>query len=362
MQLKLEHRWFLKYTFILFFLILYSQFSTLNCIYAADGGKIQLSVPSPGQLKAGEMITFQVLVLNEGSTIWNTGTYSSTIDIYDAKKVYKVNAGSTTAGPAVAPGESALFFLSFKVPENFGGEYFYKVNLRLNKSVMSTSDYFAFNVLPVVGAVISITNTIGEQKFSSNFKIVCQVKNTGETGHKFPVTLEFKNSAEIIIISTKMVSLSAGQFSAVEFDCSVSPNYIDGNYTAIASVYNQLEVEKPVQKYNEASQEFKVIDTVPTVQFLNLGLSAVKSEEISLKVRVTDDKDIQDVRIGYQLPGMPEKKTQNMDLLSGTKQDGVWVFKTAAFTETGKFTFTIEATDSKSQTHKAEYQATVVTQ
>lgn len=353
--MKLRAKLWLLFIFIVFL-------PALQILYAAEAGRVQMSVPSPEQLKAGENITFQALVLNEGSTSWNTRTYSAAIDIYDEKKVYKTSTESTSEGSLVVPGESALFFISFKIPEDFGGQYFYKVNLKYAGRIISTSDYYTFSVIPLIsGATIAITNTIEDQKLGSNFKVTCQVKNTGETNHKFPVQLKIKTPGEALEVPIKTASLGPGQSSTINFDCSIPEQAPDGIYTVIATVYDRLESEKPVQKYDETTQEFKVIDITPTIQFLNLSLSAVKGEEINLKVRVIDDRGVQSVRINYQIPGMSQMKTQDMNLLSGTKQDGVWTFKTAAFTETGKFIFMIEATDTRAQVGRVEYQATVVT-
>lgn len=363
MKSGLKFFWLRVVLIVLLHILLYTSRYTGNLAYAKEDARIQMSVPSPEKVKAGEMITFQVLVVNEGTNTWETGTYSTTIDIYDDNKIFKVTTESTGEGPSVPPGESALFFIPFKTPDRFGGQYFYKVNLKYNRRAISTSDYYTFTVIPIIrGAGIAITNTIGDQKFGSEFKVSCQVKNRGELNYSFPVEILIKTPVDVISIPVKTVSLAPGQSNVVEFSCSIPSNAPDGIYAAIASVYDRLENEKPVQKYNEATQEFKVIDSIPTIQFLNLGLSAVKGEEISLKVRVIDDGGIQSVRIKYQIPGMSEKKTKDMENISGTKQDGVWIFKTAAFSETGKFIFTIEAIDNKLQVSKVEYQTTVVTQ
>jgi len=224
---------------------------TTALVYGQQQGRIQTSVPSPGELKAGETITFQAIVLNEGKDAWGAGVYSGSAEIYDSQKALITTTESLYGRPPVNTGESALFFIPFRVPPEFGGKYFYKIKIKYREEVIATSDYYSFIVIPV--------------------------------------------------------------------------------------------------------------DRPPTIQFMNLDLSAVKGEEISLKVRVVDDRGVNRVGVTYQLPGMKEKKTQEMKLISGTKQDGVWIFKTAAFTETGRFVFTIEATDTKNQTSRVESQTAVVT-
>jgi len=334
-----------------------------NC-FALDVGRVQMSVTTPEIVKAGDTVIFQILVLNEGSGSWNTGSYSINVDIYDNMKTYKASTESTSEGPAVAAGESALFFLSYGLPKVFAGQYFYKVNLKYNKKIITTSDFYNFNIVAVArNANIVFVSTIGDQKYDGNFKVICQVKNTGEVANNFPVRLELKGAnTNEFIRQLKNVQVAKGEVLNLTFDCSIPISFSDGAVTAIAEVYDRIEDGNPVKKFAEATQEFRLSDMLPSVQFLNLGLSAIKGEEISLKVRVSDDKGIAGVKITCQIPGMQSKIVSDMSLLSGTKTDGVWVFKTSAFGVTGKFMFTIEATDTKSQVSKVEYQTTVVNQ
>lgn len=332
--------------------------------FAADAGRIQMAVTTPETVKAGGTVTFQILVLNEGSGFWNTGSYSANVDVYDSAKVYKMSTESTSEGPAVAAGESALFFLSFSVPKIFDGQYFYKINLKYNKKIITTSDFYSFSIIAVSrNASIVFLSTIGDQKYNGNFKVVCQIKNIGEVANNFPVMFELKgaNTGEVIS-QLKTIEIAKGEVSNLTFNCSVPINFSDGAVTAIAGVYDRIEEGSPVKKFGETTQEFRLTDIPPSVQFLNLGLSAVKDEEINVKVKVSDDKGISGVKITYQIPGMQSKLVSDMMLVSGTKTDGIWSFKTSAFDATGKFMFTIEATDTRSQVSKVEYQTTVVNQ
>jgi len=354
--------WLIKLFSIVF--LLYSAPCTLHKSFALDAGRIQMSVPSPDSVRAGETITFQILVLNEGSGAWNTGAYSTNVDVYDANKIYKLSTEPSSEGPMVASGESALFFLSSRVPKFFGGQCFYKVNLKYSGKSIATSDFYDFNVIPVArNASISFASSVGNQKFDKSFNVTLQIKNTGEVTNNFPVKLEIKGALTGEVLSySKTISLTKGEASNLVFECAVPITFLDSALTATGIVYDRIENDNPVNEFGKVSQEFKMLDAPPSVQLLNLGLSAVKGEEINMKVRVSDDNGVSDVKITYQIPGMDQTKTSKMSLFSGNKSDGVWVFKTAAFEATGRFVFIIEATDTRSQSSKIEYQTTVVSQ
>ena len=227
---------------------------TLHVSYAEEPGRIQVSVPSPAELKAGETIFFQTFVVNEGNDTWGPGTYSGFAQVYGAQKDFISATEPVYGTESVNVGGSALFIIPFIVPLDFGGQYFFKM---------------VFN---------------------------------------------YKNSGPII-----------------------------GSHSAF-SVIPRPKVDQP-----------------PEIQFMNFDLSAVQGEQINLKVKITDDKGIAKVVVTYQFPGMNSRKTQDMELLSGTRQDGVWLFKTGSVAKTGNVVFAVSATDSKGQVSKAEYQFSSVT-
>lgn len=211
-------------------------------------------------------------------------------------------------------------------------------------------------------ADISIIGEIGEYRMDEVVKIQCQVKNTGEVRHSFPVDIQVSGSGIEEMLPFKRVMLEKEQSESIEFEYKIPDNAKEGRVSAVVSIWDRIEGSRPAQKYAEDKKDFNLVDGPPQINFLNLGLSANVGERLNLKIRAKDDRGVRRVKIFYQFPGMNSRKEAIMTRSSGNEKDGVWVFVTDPSPQTGKFIFSIEAMDTKSQIASTEeYRIAIVT-
>ena len=115
-------------------------------------GKVQLAVPSPYPVKAGEELTFQIILINTGTEKWRTGEYSLLAEIYDGEKNYLTKTDSIKGRVDVEAGGTVSLYIPFQVAGNYSGTYYWKISLvYLNETIFS-SDYYDFSVMPIAVA------------------------------------------------------------------------------------------------------------------------------------------------------------------------------------------------------------------
>jgi len=112
-------------------------------------GKVQLAVPSPYPVKAGEKLTFQLILINTGTEKWTTGEYFLRAEIYDGEKNYLTRTESIKGGVEVEPGGTVSLYIPFQVPGNYSGTYYWRIFLTYLKETIFSSDYYDFSVMPI---------------------------------------------------------------------------------------------------------------------------------------------------------------------------------------------------------------------
>ena len=115
-------------------------------------GKAQLAVPSPYPVKAGEKLTFQVILINTGTEKWIAEEYSLRAEIYDAEKNYLTKTDSVKGKVEVGAGRTLSLYIPFQVPGNYSGTYYWKIFLTYLKETIFSSDYYDFSVMPITVA------------------------------------------------------------------------------------------------------------------------------------------------------------------------------------------------------------------
>ncbi len=115
-------------------------------------GKVQLAVPSPYPVKAGEKLTFQLILINTGTEKWTAGEYSLRTEIYDAERNYLTKTDSVKGWVEVEAGGTASLYIPFQVPGNYSGTYYWRILLTYLKETIFTSDYYDFSVTPITVA------------------------------------------------------------------------------------------------------------------------------------------------------------------------------------------------------------------
>ncbi len=115
-------------------------------------GKAQLAIPSPYPVKAGEKLTFQVILINTGTEKWIAEEYSLRAEIYDEQKNYLTRTESIKGRVEVEPGGTVSLYIPFQVPGNYSGTYYWKIFLTYLKETIFSSDYYDFSVMPITVA------------------------------------------------------------------------------------------------------------------------------------------------------------------------------------------------------------------
>lgn len=120
--------------------------------YGSYVGKVQLAVPSPHPVKAGEKLTFQLILINTGTEKWTAGEYFLRAEIYDAEKNYLTKTDSIKGRVDVEAGGTVSLYIPFQVPGNYSGTYYWKIFLTYLKETIFSSDYYDFSVMPITVA------------------------------------------------------------------------------------------------------------------------------------------------------------------------------------------------------------------
>jgi len=115
-------------------------------------GKVQLAVPSPHPVKAGETLTFQVIMVNTGTEKWRAGEYSLLAEIYDGEKNYLTKTDSIKGRVDVDAGGTVSLYIPFQVPGNYSGTYYWRIFLTYLNETIFSSDYYDFSVMPIAVA------------------------------------------------------------------------------------------------------------------------------------------------------------------------------------------------------------------
>lgn len=112
--------------------------------FGADSASLQITIPAPDPVQAGETVTFQVLAVNTGTELWARGSYYWEAELYDLQYRYIARTNPVTPEEEVPPGGVASAFLPFQVPETFLGRRLYRVYLVRNGTRLLESDYKSF--------------------------------------------------------------------------------------------------------------------------------------------------------------------------------------------------------------------------
>ena len=225
-----------------------------------------------------------------------------------------------------------------------------------------SSAQIPFEILPfeVKGEILFKSADLGKVKLKEQVIAGVEVKNTGEIKKIFSLSAEIKGPWDYTYkFSMQKTDLAVNEAKQVELTRDIEDTCREGIYNIQLALY--ADVMGVSKKTDEKQFKYEVMDTSPEIKFLNFDLSAQAGEKVYLKIKVSDDREIKDVRITYINPEGRENKTVKMVNVQGTKLEGIYSYESAKFGKSGKFSFYIEATDSKPQTTKTEpYNVTVL--
>ncbi|MBI2647130.1 hypothetical protein HYW99_01520, partial [Candidatus Woesearchaeota archaeon] len=120
--------------------------------FALDSAHLELSVAVPNPVTAGDTVNFQGIAVNIGSERWLRDQYYWEAEIYDADKTYIAKTERLQGDIDIASGESAVANLSFGIPSNFGGFYYFRIYFVHKETRLTQSDYVLFRIIerPIV--------------------------------------------------------------------------------------------------------------------------------------------------------------------------------------------------------------------
>ncbi|MFH1957309.1 MAG: hypothetical protein ABIJ15_02370 [bacterium] len=128
------------------FYIFLCVFFLARIIFAQSPAQIQLSVAAPDPAKAGENITFQVILLNMETVKWPPADVNCRIELFDSEGNYIQKTPPENISGEVQPGGSTLLLVTYGIPSSYTGRYRYRVMLYKKGQNILTSDFYDFNV------------------------------------------------------------------------------------------------------------------------------------------------------------------------------------------------------------------------
>jgi len=123
-----------------------SVFFLAGITYAQLPAQIQLAVAAPDPAKAGENITFQVILLNMETVKWVKADVTCRIELFDSGGKYIQKTPAENISADIPPGGSTLLLITYGIPTSYTGRYRYRVMLYKKGQNILTSDFYDFNV------------------------------------------------------------------------------------------------------------------------------------------------------------------------------------------------------------------------
>jgi len=244
-------------------------------LFAGDAGRIQLSVGTPDPVKAGEHINFQIIVANTGDIVWEKGRYGVQVFIFDKQENYLTKTKPVMGENQIQPGSTCILYLPFKIPTVYQGGYLYRVIIANNGKRLLLSDYFSFQVTPVLptrvrerpfqlggNATLSYSNDSEEdwEDYTANFSLnlISRVFERSLIFNSYSTyTPDDKYEQDTILLNYygRIVDLSIGDilpsFSSIVLDGSgVRGLWVDASYRSLggnAIVCQSQESEEPTE-------------------------------------------------------------------------------------------------------------------
>jgi len=115
---------------------------------AEDSAVFEIIAPLPAVASAGQKTVFVVRITNTGTQTWLDGEYSLFVKIYDAGKEYLTQSDKVKQFKDTEPGEVLTSEISFDIPADYAGTYYYRINLELQDGRVVESRYFQLQIRP----------------------------------------------------------------------------------------------------------------------------------------------------------------------------------------------------------------------
>jgi len=204
---------------------------------------------------------------------------------------------------------------------------------------------FYVSGLSIEGIIASLDIETGKKYFGDKVAIKAVFKNSGEAAHKFPCKITVLDpTGKTYIVLDEPVYLTNGTQEEKVIAFKINPSMIEGIYAVQASI-----AKATGESCGSATGIFTVTDKFPSfVYYVGVPPSTV-GEIGQITALVRDDKELKEVKLRYQGPGMTESKLVEMTKLSGTEREAIYQITLKPFTETGILKYSVELKDSKGQ-------------
>jgi len=113
---------------------------------AEDSAIFEAIAPLPALATAGQKMLFVVRITNTGTETWLDGEYSLLVKIYDVGKEYLTQSDKDKQFKDTEAGEVLTSEISFDIPADYAGTYYYRINLELKDGSIIESRYFQLQI------------------------------------------------------------------------------------------------------------------------------------------------------------------------------------------------------------------------
>lgn len=158
-------------------------FLTFSPAAAQQDSAIFHSQIPPGPVEAGKTLIFSLSITNTGIESWMSGQFLVFVKIYDSNKEYLTETDELRQMVEVEPGESFSVKISFEVPLNYIGVYYYTVNVNIEDKGVLQSRYFKFEVQSLV------PKPEEKPRHKGNFRIGYQASERSHPSSNFSLSL-----------------------------------------------------------------------------------------------------------------------------------------------------------------------------
>jgi len=203
--------------------------------------------------------------------------------------------------------------------------------------------------------------------YGRTIQLAGMFKNITYWDGQFKIVLEVIDPQENKQEFSESFTITSGEQTNFSFDMAILSSMPEGRYAVIARVFDDREGKKGYGRMlNEAVSSFSLVDEKPSINLDGIPLVIPGKADFEFKVGILDDKGVVRTDFLYEVvkqgiiksinPLKKKKASQRlpMDMQSGAEQDGVWRCVVPMPAQGAKFTFSIEATDTKGQVTKTE--------
>ncbi|MFA5859777.1 MAG: hypothetical protein WC955_12015, partial [Elusimicrobiota bacterium] len=197
--------------------------------YSAESVIIPYVSVSPEPCRAGEPIKFKVVLLNNGTVIYEKGKLSVELVFFNNKKRFIAKAGIIKNEIESLTGTTLDIIVPYTLNPEWTGKYFYRISVKHRNKTVYESGYYDLNVIPRIKAAKKIMPV----EFDGNLVMSYRSRFT-ETDYQYYGNTNL-NTVGHIMESTVMFNLSAFHPQSIASQVQyLMFNYYTKNWYALA--------------------------------------------------------------------------------------------------------------------------------